>query len=61
MKHIHKCEKCKEYTMEEICPRCKIKTFLPKPAKYSPEDRVGKYRVIAKLDKLKKEGFFDND
>jgi len=56
MKHIKKCPKCNEYTMKDICSNCKIKTMIPKPAKYSPEDRLGKYRVKAKIEKLTKEG-----
>ena len=46
MKHIHKCSKCGEYTMKD--EHCSEKTHSPKPAKYSPEDKFGKYRRIAK-------------
>jgi len=48
MKKILKCSKCSKYTMKEICPDCKTKTINPKPAKYSIEDKYGKYRRIAR-------------
>ncbi|PLW79602.1 ribosome biogenesis protein [Candidatus Woesearchaeota archaeon] len=52
MKHILKCENCKEYTISEKCPRCDGKAVTPKPAKYSPQDKYAKYRRIAKgMDK----------
>jgi len=43
-KEILKCLKCKVYTLKEFCPKCNNKTSTPKPAKFSPEDRLGKYR-----------------
>jgi H/ACA ribonucleoprotein complex subunit 3 len=49
MKHqIFFCESCDLYTLEKECPKCKKKTENPKPAKYSVEDKFGKYRRIAK-------------
>jgi len=57
MKHILKCENCSQYTMEEICPKCKGKTVLAKPAKWSPEDIYGDYRREAKKEILKERGF----
>ncbi len=47
MKKILKCIKCGKYTMKEICS-CGEKTISPKPAKYSPEDKFGEYRRLAK-------------
>ncbi len=52
MKKIFKCSKCSKFTMKETCSKCKIKTINPKPAKYSPEDKYGKYRRIAKKSSL---------
>tara|TARA_Y100000310_G_C20104725_1_gene544402 strand:- start:202 stop:363 length:162 start_codon:yes stop_codon:yes gene_type:complete len=52
MKKILKCPKCSEYTMQETCSKCNKKTINPKPAKYSPEDKYGKYRRIAKTQFL---------
>lgn len=45
-----KCMKCDEYTLREICPRCSEKTINPRPAKFSPEDRYGKYRRMMKKE-----------
>lgn len=54
MKEILKCGKCSTYTMKE--EHCDIKTATPKPAKWSPEDKYGKYRRESKREMLKKKG-----
>ena len=56
MKHILKCPKCGQYTMQEKCPKCNEKTVNPKPAKYSIEDKYGEYRRKAKKEDLLKKG-----
>ncbi|MEK6856768.1 MAG: RNA-protein complex protein Nop10 [Nanoarchaeota archaeon] len=43
-KEIFKCQKCNAYTLKDNCPKCNHKTISPKPAKFSPEDKFGKYR-----------------
>ena len=48
MKHILKCKKCGQYTMEDKCPKCDAPTENPKPVKYDSTDKVGKYRRKAK-------------
>ena len=45
---IFRCETCKRYTLKNICKICRKKTENPKPAKYSADDKFGKYRRIAK-------------
>lgn len=51
---IKKCSKCGRYTLKEFCPVCKVKTIMPIPPRFSPEDPYGKYRRM-----LRKElGFF---
>lgn len=45
---LKKCPKCKKYTMEEICKKCKIKTINPHPPKFSPSNKYGKYRRVLK-------------
>ena len=50
-----KCVKCGEYTLKDICPRCGEKAINPKPAKFSPEDRYGKYRRMMKKELEKEE------
>ena len=56
MKHILKCPKCNSYTMKENCSNCKTKALNPKPAKYSPDDKMAKYRRQAKEQELKARG-----
>lgn len=53
MKHILKCVKCNIYTLKEKC-QCGGKAVSPKPAKYSPEDKYGKYRREVKEKDWKK-------
>jgi H/ACA ribonucleoprotein complex subunit 3 len=36
--------------MTETCPKCGEKTNSTKPAKFSPEDKWGKYRRMAKKE-----------
>lgn len=48
-KHILKCVVCGTYTME--LEHHDKKTVSPKPMKYSPEDKFGKYRRLAKKEK----------
>lgn len=50
-----KCIKCDEYTLRKICPRCSEKTTNPRPAKFSPEDRYGKYRRMMKKEMEKEQ------
>jgi H/ACA ribonucleoprotein complex subunit 3 len=47
---ILKCNNCNIYTLERICKNCKSKAITPKPAKYSPEDKYGHYRRLAKKE-----------
>jgi len=50
---ILKCPKCNIYTLKKNCSKCQIPTISPKPAKYSPIDKWGKYRRIAKNENNK--------
>lgn len=54
-KHILKCSGCGEYTMNEV-HSCGSPALLVKPAKYSPEDKYGKYRRETKKELFRKEG-----
>ncbi|MFH1722519.1 MAG: RNA-protein complex protein Nop10 [Candidatus Altiarchaeota archaeon] len=42
-----KCSKCGQYTLNKVCS-CGEKTRPPKPPRYSPQDRYGKYRRLLK-------------
>jgi|TARA_B100001971_G_scaffold132295_1_gene122123 H/ACA ribonucleoprotein complex subunit 3 len=56
MRHIFKCPKCSCYTLKESCPGCKHKTIMPRPPKFSPEDKYGSYRRKVKTQALKDKG-----
>ena len=46
-KKINKCVECGKYTLKDKCD-CGAKALDPRPAKYSLEDKYGKWRRIAK-------------
>jgi len=41
---LRKCSSCGIYTLKDRCPKCDLPTVMSIPARYSPEDRFGKYR-----------------
>ena len=47
------CKDCCKYTLEETCNICMKKTANIRPAKFSPEDKLGKWRRIFKKGKQK--------
>lgn len=49
--HIRKCSGCGRYTTADRCPMCNRDTVNAHPAKYSPDDRYGKYRRMAESGK----------
>ncbi|HUV83934.1 MAG TPA: RNA-protein complex protein Nop10 [archaeon] len=51
--HINKCAKCNAYTLKDKCSFCGEKIINPRPARFSMEDRYGKYRRLLK-EQLKK-------
>ncbi len=49
---LHRCTKCREYSLRDVCSHCGEKAVVNQPPKYSPEDPYGKYRrQLKKLDK----------
>ena len=54
MKRLLYCELCKSYTLKES--HCGSVSVLHQPAKWSPEDKYGKYRLEARMEELKKKG-----
>jgi H/ACA ribonucleoprotein complex subunit 3 len=45
---IKKCPQCGVYTLRDVCPRCGSKTVSPHPARFNPQDKYVKYRVMAR-------------
>jgi H/ACA ribonucleoprotein complex subunit 3 len=45
---ILKCQNCGIYNLTETCRECGGKCICVRPARYSPEDKYGKYRRMAK-------------
>ena len=45
---MKKCKVCGEYTLKDKCPYCGGEVRIPRPARFSPEDKYGKYRRILK-------------
>jgi len=41
---LMRCIVCKRYTMGDRCPSCGASAERRAPARYSPQDRFGKYR-----------------
>jgi H/ACA ribonucleoprotein complex subunit 3 len=57
-KHIHKCNSCSLYTMEEKCPSCNSDTILPKPAKFSLQDKYADLTREVKKKGLQERGLY---
>ncbi len=55
MKHLLYCPSCRKYTLKDVCS-CGTKTESRKPAKYSPEDRLAKYRRMALSEERREQG-----
>ena len=47
---LRKCEACNQYTLKNDCPKCKKKTKIAHPAKFSPDDKYIKYRLAEKYE-----------
>jgi len=49
---ILRCTKCSTYTLKKECSICKNKCLSTKPAKFSPKDKYGHYRRLAKKNDM---------
>ena len=47
---LRKCPNCGTYTPKEVCPVCGERTVSAHPPRFSPEDKYGKYRRMAKKE-----------
>ncbi|HIH06918.1 MAG TPA: RNA-protein complex protein Nop10 [Candidatus Nitrosotenuis sp.] len=46
---LRKCPECEGYTLKEECRKCNIKTVTAHPAKFSPDDKYARYRIMNKF------------
>ena len=54
-KHIFKCPSCHKYTLEK---KCCVETTLPKPAKFSLDDKYEKLRREVKKKDLRERNLY---
>ena len=47
---LRKCPICEKFTLKMKCSRCENDTISAHPAKYSPDDKYMKYRILGKFD-----------
>ena len=43
---LRKCLKCNHYTLKTKCPKCSEETISAHPAKFSPDDKYMRYRLV---------------
>lgn len=51
---MRRCASCGRYSLEAVCPACGAATSCPVPPKYSPDDRMGKYRRMQVVENFQK-------
>jgi H/ACA ribonucleoprotein complex subunit 3 len=56
-KHIYKCLSCGKYTLEEECS-CGGKAILPRPPKFSLDDKYADLKRKVKKEELQKKGLY---
>ncbi|HLD13073.1 MAG TPA: RNA-protein complex protein Nop10 [Candidatus Nanoarchaeia archaeon] len=44
------CAACKLFTLKTSCPTCQGQVFSPRPPRFSPLDKWGKWRRLAKKE-----------
>jgi len=56
--HIHRCPHEKIYTLGNECPSCARQTILPKPPKFSLDDKYANMRRQIKKKELQEQGLY---
>lgn len=56
--HIRKCPKDEQYTLEAKCPDCHTEAVIPRPPKFSLQDKYSALRREAKKQELSKKGLY---
>lgn len=47
---LRKCVKCNKFTLKDKCLKCNNETISAHPAKFSPDDKYLKYRIMNKFN-----------
>jgi len=56
--HIRKCVNDQHYTLEQNCPSCGKETILPRPPKFSLQDKYAALRRESKKEEFKEKKLF---
>ncbi len=56
--HIYKCLFCEKYTMERKCSLCSKETIIPRPPKFSLNDKYAELKRTTKIKELVKAGLY---
>ena len=56
--HIHKCPVCNKYTLQATCPQGHGATLLPRPPKFSLEEKYAQYKREVKKEEYRKRGLY---
>ncbi|HLD79914.1 MAG TPA: nucleolar RNA-binding Nop10p family protein [Candidatus Nanoarchaeia archaeon] len=56
--HIHKCLTDLHYTIAKLCPLCNTTTILPRPPKFSLQDKYAALRREEKKKELKEKKLY---
>ncbi len=55
---LYYCQTCEKYTMEQKCTTCNKPTSIPRPPKYTPDDKYTKYRAEIKIEQRRLQGLY---
>ena len=58
MEHLHKCVVCFRYTLEKQCPLCHTQATIPRPPKFSIDDKYASLRREARKAEFQKKGLY---
>ncbi|MFA6461117.1 MAG: nucleolar RNA-binding Nop10p family protein [Candidatus Woesearchaeota archaeon] len=56
--HLHHCKNCDRYTLNESCPSCHTLTEIPRPPKFSLEDKYAGMRRELKKPEFIQKGWY---
>lgn len=56
--HLHRCKECGKYTLNESCSSCHLPTEIPRPPKFSLEDKYAGMRRELKKPVFTEKGWY---